>query len=558
MTGHKATYLDRAGYELNRLLSLQDREPFSKTYGCFDRTYWAWKFTDFAGARFQEAVCALAFLAAGDGGRWAGHPAIMAWIGAGLAWWRGLQHPDGSFDEAYPWERSLAATAFTTFYVGEGFAKVADRLRPDERAATLDAIVKAGDWLCRNDERHGVLSNHLAAAAAALETAYELTGVERFRNRGRYFVGRVLARQSSEGWYEEYGGFDPGYQTHAIFYLARIWQRTGDPALLDSLRRACSILLYILHPDRTIGGEYSSRNTEFYFPAGFEILAPSLPEAAAIAVFMRPAVAGQTAAGLAAMDSYNFLPLLNNYLFAAEAARVLPDDADTILPWRQVGRWTFPDAGILVDSGPGHVAIVGLSKGGTVKVFARDGRLLGLDCGYWTRLVGGGVASSQSFSRDVRWRWDGDAVELEVPFVRVNQTLMTPLLFLGFRLFCLTLGRLRGAAYWLKATLVKQLINRRRPVEPRLRRRIILGRDAVEIEDIITSIPSSHGAPFVGGGRFATIHMGSSRYFQPQDLSPAVAAGDSCLVPSAGGPLRSRRLIAPAALGSGADVGRTS
>jgi glutamate synthase domain-containing protein 2 len=31
--------------EIARILSWQDRESFSPTYGCFDRTYWCWKFS---------------------------------------------------------------------------------------------------------------------------------------------------------------------------------------------------------------------------------------------------------------------------------------------------------------------------------------------------------------------------------------------------------------------------------------------------------------------------------------------------------------------------------
>ncbi|MGH9769012.1 MAG: hypothetical protein ACREAB_16400, partial [Blastocatellia bacterium] len=45
-----------------RALSLMDREAMSPTAGCCDRSYWAWKFVDFPGARFQEALCALGFL----------------------------------------------------------------------------------------------------------------------------------------------------------------------------------------------------------------------------------------------------------------------------------------------------------------------------------------------------------------------------------------------------------------------------------------------------------------------------------------------------------------
>ena len=43
-----------------------------------------------------------------------------------MRFWCTIQHADGSFDEAYPFERSLAATAFTTFYVGEALEFAGD------------------------------------------------------------------------------------------------------------------------------------------------------------------------------------------------------------------------------------------------------------------------------------------------------------------------------------------------------------------------------------------------------------------------------------------------
>ena len=55
-------YATTIAFEAPRLLSLMDREVMSPTAGCCDRTYWAWKFVDFPGARFQEALCTLAFL----------------------------------------------------------------------------------------------------------------------------------------------------------------------------------------------------------------------------------------------------------------------------------------------------------------------------------------------------------------------------------------------------------------------------------------------------------------------------------------------------------------
>ncbi len=44
---------------------------------------------------------------------------LLEWIDLGLLYWCSIQYTDGSFDEAYPYERSLAAVSFTCFYVGE-------------------------------------------------------------------------------------------------------------------------------------------------------------------------------------------------------------------------------------------------------------------------------------------------------------------------------------------------------------------------------------------------------------------------------------------------------
>ena len=304
--------------EAPRVLSLVDRQASSPTSGCCDRTYWSWKFVDFPRSRFQEAVCVLSFLhaTAFDGNRFMGSEKLLRWIEQGLLFWTELQHRDGSYDEAYPFERSLAATSFTSFYVAEALSFLGDRLPVDVRDRVAQAIERAGRWLCDNDETHGILSNHLAAAAAALQHAYLITGHDGFRARSRYFVDRVLSHQSTEGWYEEYGGADPGYQTHGTFYLARLLQLAPDERLLDSLGRAVTFQAHFVHPDGSLGGEYSSRNTQTYYPAAFEMLAHEHRAASWISDRMRGSVDGSAAAGLRAIDSYNYFPILNNLVFA--------------------------------------------------------------------------------------------------------------------------------------------------------------------------------------------------------------------------------------------------
>jgi len=58
----KEKILDSVLKQVPRLLSLLDRNRFSKTYGSFDRQFWHYKTVDFSGGRYQEAALTLALL----------------------------------------------------------------------------------------------------------------------------------------------------------------------------------------------------------------------------------------------------------------------------------------------------------------------------------------------------------------------------------------------------------------------------------------------------------------------------------------------------------------
>jgi len=60
MTELRTVYAQKAISQIPRLLSFQDRNPLSPTYGCFDRVYWLDKAIDFPSAVYQFAVHTLA------------------------------------------------------------------------------------------------------------------------------------------------------------------------------------------------------------------------------------------------------------------------------------------------------------------------------------------------------------------------------------------------------------------------------------------------------------------------------------------------------------------
>ena len=295
-------------------------------------------------------------------------------MGWALDYWASQQHPERRFRRSkYCRSRCLAATAFTGFYVGSTLTRWRDRLEPGVRARVEGALINAANWLCANDETHGLLSNHLAAAAASLELAARTFDEPRFSKRATFFLDRILANQSREGWMAEYGGADAGYGGHALFYLAAYWQMTRCARTQDALVRAADFLSYCVHPDGTIGGEYGSRNTEFYYPAGFEMLATVSPASAAIAGAMRTSIRDRRVCGVWSMDEFNLMPMLNNILFALDAAE--PALMPAPLPFEdEPFRRYFSDAGLWVVNEPTYYAIVGVSKGGTVSVFDKASR----------------------------------------------------------------------------------------------------------------------------------------------------------------------------------------
>ena len=511
-------HLEAASREFRRLLSMMDRDPASNTFGAGDRLFSAWKFTDFPMARFQESAYAVAWLFTNPSSPapYRGSPALLSWLAALLKYWRGLQHRDGSFDEAYPCERSLAAVSFTGFYIGEAIELAKASLPADETAATLASLSRAAEWLCQHDETHGLLSNHLAAAAAALTTIGQLTGEPRFLERARHFLQRIYDHQSSEGWYEEYGGFDPGYQTHGTFYLARIWQRTGDVRLLESLRRATEFLAQFIHPDGSFGGEYGSRNTEFQFPAGFEMLAGAIPEARVITEAFQKNIRLGAGVGLPCMDPQNFLPMLNNYLFAHANCATRPVREAT----RETGTHFHPKAGIMLKRTAKYFAILGTSKGGVLKAWGVDGCAMSLP-GYFVRTSDRRVISSQHLDHAVKVETSDEEVRVVQRFALARQRTMKPWLFMGFRLTSLILYFLPRLAPVIKNVLVEVLVSRKDYEPFQLDRRVRFGEEAIEVTDTLTN-DSGEDCPMPAvSPKFATIHMGSSRYFQVEDLIAA-------------------------------------
>ncbi len=285
-------YLTTALDSIPRLLGAVDRNPYRATYGCFDREFWHYRTSSFPCEMYQEAVLPLALVWANElpGNRWHGDPRLRELVVAGLEFSARSCHSDGSCDDYYPFERALGAAVFSL----QAAARAYQLLELDS-PAIRNWFKRRANWIVEHDET-GTLTNHHALAALGLSRVADITGRAEYFNAADDALRRVLARQNDEGWFEEYGGADPGYQTVTIDCLAKLRAAFGERLLDAPLRHAVAFASLFLHPDDSFGGEYGSRGTYHFYPHGFERMAGSNAQAANLADgFLRALRAGRHA-----------------------------------------------------------------------------------------------------------------------------------------------------------------------------------------------------------------------------------------------------------------------
>ena len=369
--------------QIPKILTLQDRNAHSPTYGCFDRNFWHYKIIDFPSGMAAEFVwpLALAFSLPAPGNAYFQQPAIKEWAEAGLVYAARSAHPDGSCDDYFPFEKAAGAAAFSLLAGLESYALL--KLNNQE---LLDFFAKRADWLADHHES-GRLTNHQALIVLCLEKVGRLFASDRWDKLKAKRLKRVIEWQNEEGWFQEYEGCDPGYHTLTIGLLAQIYELTPTPELKTALEKAIRFVAHFVHPDGSFGGEYTSRNTYNYFPHGFEIAGKWLPEALAI----NDRFATGLGAGLGScyaddhiLGHHCWSYLLTYQHWAAErpAAVEFP-----------TGRTHFKNAGLVIDRRGSSVLYLALTKGGVFKLFT-NGKLVTSDTQFSAQVDTGKVRTA--------------------------------------------------------------------------------------------------------------------------------------------------------------------
>lgn len=510
-------YLSEVHQTLPRVLSLFNTDPTSNTFGYGDRLFWSWKLTDFANGTFQGAVHGMSLLLRNNllPTRFDSN-AMLKRIDSIFIATENIARDDGSLEEAFPYEGSYCVTALIVFDQLNAIYELSNVIDASTQDRYLRTVGKMVEFLIKSDETHAVITNHLATAAAALMLWSKKTGSASAKKKALMLLERIKRNFNEEGWFNEYGGADPGYQSLGMYFLASLMEFYPEPELKKYLNKSCKFLSHFVHPDGSFGGLYGSRGTQLYYPAGFEILGKNVPFARAIANYMSKSIKNKETVTLASVDEPNLIPMFNVYCRAAvEFEKQKTTHRAIKLPCerRQKYRKFWPIAGLLIDSSHSHYTVISTHRGGVTYHFNNKKREL-IDTGILVETKNNVYLSSQSLSPSNKVEICDSKVVVHSVFHKIRRPLPGPLKFLVLRLLNLTLMRFYFPREYAKRFLVKHLITGNQSSTMENIRTIQFGSNLV-IQD--TPLLNGTAKRLHKNTVHFSQHMASSGYWQIQD-----------------------------------------
>ncbi|MGN7610913.1 hypothetical protein ACQZV8_02390 [Magnetococcales bacterium HHB-1] len=356
-----------------RLISLQDVQPLSPTYGCFHYAYWRDKTSEFPDARMQEAGATLGLLALPryDSLRAEGllpeKEVLYQAFQAGLYNLEQQQYPEGCFDEWYKGERGFAATEFTSIAYGLAGYFLDDALLTKDRKRLQKVLLQAGRWLSQRHDR--IKANHEMAAAAALALIWHHTQKPEMKQAADNAFEDTLQRVTAEDWYPEIGGMDLGYCSVLLDYAMIYAHITKAHArVIEPMIRLFEFMQPHIHPDGTISPEAGLCLNPYVSRLGMGLLSAYHPPAGALVTLWNQQNSGHSGLAATLTDDLRFcrwshLPVVTDLLY------------DLFSPSKSAGLtypqgWTqHKQANILAWHHQSHHLYFSVAGGGQVRLF---------------------------------------------------------------------------------------------------------------------------------------------------------------------------------------------
>jgi hypothetical protein len=500
-------YLEIVKSNMPRILSLYDTEKNSTTYGLGDRNYWAWAQIDYPNATFQGIANGLSKLyAANLLHEFFSKVNFIEFLDSIFEGTFRILNKNGSLNESFPNEQSWCVTSLVAYDLLTALESI-EKIDNFDRSLKLKKIAPMFHYMTRNIESHAFISNHLVTAAAGYLKWHDLTGDSSYEKEAERIVETVIESGGSEGWFQEYNGFDPGYQSITTQYLAEIEKLRPNWNLGSKITQSLEFMSNFFNPDGTFGGMIGSRQTSFFYPGGFNLLSSNQKLAARISNTAKKRIITNQIVNLSSIDSGNLIPLFNSYCVAA----LNPVDKQAgILEKMETGRKIYKESGIIIDVGTNHKTIVSLRSGGIVQHYSAEKEAI-IDCGAIIKNKKGKLGTTQHQLKKPNFSIENSTIKLHSTIHQFARELPTPIKFALIRLFSVTIFRNQNVLNQFKKIIVRKLITKQKNWQVAYTREIHLGYDL----HVNTVFNLKKGDSIIAhSGKFSPIHMASRGYWQ--------------------------------------------
>ncbi|WP_018248105.1 hypothetical protein [Orenia marismortui] len=488
-----------------KVLTQIDRDEDSPTFGCCDRNYWHLKIRDFSSAILQQSGLTLALIYSLDfeGNKYYQNDNFYKWAVGTLEFWKKIQLRDGSFNEYYPNEHGFPPTAFSLFSTAETY-----KILKLEDNNLIASMRKTARYLSKTIEEKAF--NQEIASIAALYSYYTIAKEEWVLEGLNKKLDRIVSLQSEEGWFPEYGGADFGYLSVALDMLAEYYWQSKDDKVLEPLRKVPEFLSYFCHPDGTIGGEYGSRNTVYFLPNGLEVLS-NLDNKSAIAIrnHIYKNIGQNNYFQNSIDDRYFSHYVLHSFLRALAKNNNSQIKNDISLPCEEKHRKYFRDSRLFTLKNDNYYAVVGLNKGGTIKVFDKQEEVFS-DFGYRIIKSENKIATTNWLDENYKIKVDNNKLEISGQFNLIKGQVSSPLKHFILRCASLLFGNSIIGMLKNKLIFVDNNIdvNFKRTIE--LQEEVIIIEDIIKSERVIKELKSA--------SNFSLRHVASGKFYKETDL----------------------------------------
>jgi len=484
-----------------RVITQINKDSDSSTYGSCDRNHWHLNIRDFDSAILQQTGLALALLyeLSFPGNIYYGSENIRKWAAASLRYWAKIQLRDGSYNEYYPNEHSFPSTAFTLYTSSEIYL----RLRLED-AFIKSRIKKSARYLCGTIEEKAF--NQEMASITGLYNAWRVLREQWVLDGCEKKLKRILSLQSADGWFLEYGGADIGYLSVFLDMLCEYYVLSEDERVVRPVGKIIEFIKYFVHPDATAGGEYGSRNTAYFLPAGLETAVKlGFNDAAAIKRKLFAASHFMDSAD----DRYLSHYMLHSFLRALE--REQKNDAVVsipALPYERNETRYFESSGLISYHNACYSAVVGLQKGGVIMMFDKKD-ICFIDCGYRVGFGNAVAAATNWQDSSYKYSFSGNVAEVRGKMNKVRLKSSTPILLAGLRIVSFFAGK-RIIGY-----LKRKLILMDKHVDINFKRVIGFEDETITVKDYLDS---KNRVRYEAADNMSLRFVASSKFFSVTDL----------------------------------------